>query len=221
MAAILILFLLLAQDIVSGPHRKLFTPAGSQPAYVAKASGTSTPLTVTSTVSGHRVLLFIDSKSNTPTATLGAQSFTLDACTTTSSTSYYVCVLHINSATGSQTSVSVTTTTLDEIVEYEFTNPNTSTTIDATNACTGTSSATCTTSIAPAGSNEAMVVGFWCANNGTAITGSPVATANLITTVGNPKATVLLTASTETAAVSTNCESSTAKSGIGIAEAFF
>lgn len=194
---------------------------GSQPAYVASASGSSATLTVPSTTAGNRVWIIVSSKTTTPSAVLGSQSFTLDACSVVSSGGDFICAMHVNQATGGQTSVVVTATTFDSVFEYEFTNPNSSTAIDTTAVCTGTSSATCTTSLTPAHSNEAMVVGFWCANNGTAITGAPVAATHVLTTVGNPTGVVVLSASTQTAAVNTVCESSTAKSGVGIAAAFF
>jgi hypothetical protein len=184
------------------------------PTYTNKASGTSFPLTVTSTGAGHFVGVITIYTTQPTAVTLGSQSLTKQSTCSPSMSGYTACLWYTLSATGSQTSVTVTGGSgVSAGAEYELTAPSAA--LDAAATCTG--STTCAVTISPSVANEAIVAGFVCLASATSIAGSPTSTGNVVVPAGNAAGLDVSATTSETLTVNSTCGSGSAGNATGAA----
>jgi hypothetical protein len=185
--------------------------------YVHSAVGTSFPLTVTSTTSGNSVFVTISATTQPTAVTLGSQSMSKNS-TCGSFSTYDVCLWSVASATGSQTSVTVTGGSgIFAGYEYEISGTNTSSLIDKTTSATG--STTVAVSVTPSISSEVVLAAYICSNAASSVTGSPTASSNSLFDANGGADSLAFVTSTaaQTMTVNSGCGGGTASTAAGAA----
>jgi hypothetical protein len=191
----------------------------STPTYVSSTAGVAFPLAITSTGAGHFVEVFVIATTQPTAVSLGSQGLTKYAtCTPTNYITEPGCIWYTYSATGSQTSVSVTGGSgVGGIEEFELAGTLSSGAIDQNGTCS-VNNVGCAINVTPSVANEAVIANYACASTLGSITGSPTAFTHLTTdSNGNGAAVALSTGAVQETATSANtCSNGSAASGLAI-----
>lgn len=185
---------------------------------VHTASGNGNTLTISSTTAGNSVLLLVPFSTSPSTVVVGSQSAVKHpTCGYADGDGLYICLWYVASATGGQTSVTLTGAVNASILEYEFSGTNTSSLID--NAVTDVEESDLTLPITPSQTNEAIVTGVVCINsvNTSNLTASPTALSNMsaLFAVFVGGEAILSSTSTETASTNGCGDNTTTDSAAG------